>query len=107
MSRFWHGFRRRGPKKQHEKSPASFLIPPELAGLLVSIFTKIIGSTVKDRVLRAILTAIIAGLGAWFGYSPSTSESSPGYSQQYTAEAQPRIATVSAAPGSPGSGAPR
>lgn len=90
MKRNWHGFRKRETEKHHEKSPASFLIPPELAGLLVSIFTKVVGSTVKDRVLRAILTAIIAGLGAWFGYSPS--EPSSDYSLQSTEATQQRTA---------------
>jgi hypothetical protein len=104
MKRFWHGFRKREPVKQHEKSPASFLIPPELAGLAVSIITKVIGSTVKDRLLRAILTAIIAGLGAWFGFSPS--ESSPEYSQPNTAAIQQRNAPVVPTPGSPGMATP-
>jgi hypothetical protein len=96
MKRFWHGFRRREPKKKCEKSPASFLIPPELAGLLVSAFTKIVGSTVKERALRAILTAIIAGLGAWFGFSPS--ESWPEYSRPNTTATQPYTAPVAKSP---------
>ncbi len=105
MKKSWHGFRKREPAANHEKSPASFLIPPELAGLLVSIFTKIIGSTVKDRVLRAVLTAIIAGLGAWFGYSPS--EPSSGYSPQSTEATQQRIAPDAMRPGFPRTEAPR
>lgn len=108
MKKFWHGFRKRRSVKRHEESPASFLIPPEIAGLLVSLFTKVIGSTVKDRLLRAILAGLIAGLGAWFGYSPSDSSgASSEYSQQSKAEVQPRIATVATRPGSPGMEAPR
>ncbi len=106
MKKIWHGFRKRERQKRREESPARFHIPPDLAGLLVSIFTKIVGSTVKDRVLRAILTAVIAGLGAWFGYSPSDS-SEPSPERQSTAEVQPRTATGAMRPGSPGTATPR
>lgn len=104
MKKFWHGFRKREPA-HNEESPATIHVPPEVAGLAVSILTKVIGSTVKDRILRAVLTGIIAGLGAWFGFSPS--ESSPEHSQPNTAAIQPHIAPDAMRPGSPGTATPR
>jgi len=102
MKKFWHGFRKRDrePIEHHEKSPANFLASPELAGLIASIAVKVIGSTVKDRMLRAVLTAIVAGLGAWFGFSSST-DSSQQYSLLNIAVTQPRSAPVAATPGYP------
>jgi hypothetical protein len=64
MKRLWHGFRRK--EADNEEKPRRFSISPELAGLFMTLLLKVVGETVKDRVLRAILTALIAGLGAYF-----------------------------------------
>jgi hypothetical protein len=81
MKRFWHGFRRK--PVEHEKwyrRWLSFDFSPELAATIANVFLKIVGETIRDRVLRAVLTALIAGLFAW--WSPSSLLSLSAESQQ-------------------------
>lgn len=97
MKRFWHGFRRREPKRKGRWFGIEF--SSELTAMLANIALYIVGETIKGRALRIALTAIIAGAVAW--YSPTSSLSiSLSSSPPNTTEAQQRIATASVLPDS-------
>lgn len=56
----WHGFQLKRRERDQEEKPQD--LDPEVIGAFATLLLKIIGSTVKDRLWRGVLAALVTGV---------------------------------------------